>query len=63
MAHSRAKRNTMIDMHKKPKHSIQAAANQATKGSLHQTLGLSKNKDMIPLANLAKTTRDFKSKK
>jgi hypothetical protein len=53
----------MIDMHKKPKHSIQAAANQATKGSLHQTLGLSKNKDMIPLANLAKTTRDFKSKK
>ena len=56
MAHSRAKRNVMIDTRKKPKHWIQSAINPETKGSLHKTLGIAEDKK-IHENKLEKATR------
>lgn len=55
MAHSRATRNAMIEMHKKPKHWIQQAINPETKGSLHKALGVAQDKK-IPEKKLEKAT-------
>jgi hypothetical protein len=55
MARSRATRNAMIEMHKKPKQWIQSAINPETKGALHKTLGISQDKK-IPEKKLEKAT-------
>jgi hypothetical protein len=75
MARSRAARNAMIEMHKKPKHWIQQAINPETKGALHKALGVTQDKKIPekkmekaahsknPLtrkkANLAETLKKF----
>lgn len=53
MARSRAARNAMIEMHKKPKKWIQEAINPATKGALHKSLGVAQDKK-IPEKKLEK---------
>jgi hypothetical protein len=55
MAHSRAKKNVMIDTQKKPKNWIQSAINPETKGALHKVLGVSEGKK-IPEKKLEKAT-------
>lgn len=55
MARSRATRNAMIEMHKKPKQWIQSAVNPETKGALHKALGVATDKK-IPEKKLEKAT-------
>lgn len=55
MARSRATRNSMIEMQKKPKHWIQNAINPETKGALHKSLGVATDKK-IPEKKLEKAT-------
>ena len=78
MAHSRAKRNIMMDTQKKSKNWIKDAIHPENKGALHKALGVpegkkipekklekaehSKNPLTRERANLAETLRGFRHK-
>jgi hypothetical protein len=55
MARSRAAKNSMVEMRKKPKQWIQSALNPQTKGALYKALGVAQDKK-IPEKKLEKAT-------